>query len=168
MKLLTLLAVPLIVPISSAQVSTNLPHRDNGGSGSAAMRLIDTALGKASSAIRSGKAVSLTVDNRSVPYTARVVNGRVYVPVRLFMETGQRVIWDRQSMRASVRDQEGAQKRSIDFSAYPTRSENRPAPSMRPLFEKGRLWVPLAATLGAFDYMVDWVPTSSRLNIRTS
>ena len=159
MKRLTLLAVGLAAPFALAQGQT---------SNSAAMRLIDKALGGATSAMRSGKTVNLTVDNRSLPYTARVVSGRVYVPVRVFMETGQRVIWDRQSMRASVRDQEGSQKRSIDFSAHPTRSENRPSPSMRPLFEKGRLWVPLAATLGAFDYLVDWVPTSNRLNIRTN
>jgi acyl-coenzyme A thioesterase PaaI-like protein len=159
-----------VVAMACAQVSTNQLHDDGAGSanGGTAMRLIDTALSKASSAMRSGKAVSITVDNRSVPYAARVVNGRVYVPVRLFMETGQRVIWDRGSMRASVRDQEGGQKRSIDFSAHPTRSENRPPASMRPLFEKGRLWVPLVATLGAFDYLVDWVPSSNRLNIRTN
>lgn len=170
MKACVTLAGLAVVAMASAQVSTNQPHNENAGAqnGSAAMRLIDTALAGASSVMRNGQTVNITVDNRTVPYTARVVGGRVYVPVRLFMETGQRVIWDRQSMRASVRDQEGAQKRSIDFSAYPTRAENRPPASMRPLFEKGRLWVPLAATLGAFDYLVDWVPTSSRLNIRTN
>ena len=136
--------------------------------GSSTVRMSGMAIGKASGALRGGKAVTLTVDNRSVAYAPKLIGKMLYVPVRFFSETGQRVTWDGTDMRATVQEESGTQKNAIDYDAKRGQKNFRAGASMRPVYEKGRLWVPLASGLAAFGMYAEWVPTSSRLNVRTN
>lgn len=132
------------------------------------IRMSNVAIAKLASALKAGKKVMLTVDSRSVAYTPRLIGSMVFVPVRFFNETGQDVAWDGTDMRATLRDPNGKQKNSIEYDAMRGQANFKPGKTMRPFYEKGRLWVPLASGLGAFDLLAEWVPTSSRLNVKTN
>ena len=163
MKAFFLLIALGVAAISSAQA----PDGSSPASANQNEKMIGMAVTKASSALKAGKKVSITVDNRTVTYVPKLINGMVYVPIRLFQETGQTVVWNAPDMRATLRSENGSDKASIDFDAKVARATNKPSPGMRPVYEGGRVWVPLAAGLAPFGHLVDWVPTSNRLNIRT-
>lgn len=131
------------------------------------LRMSNMAIMKMASALRAGKTVTLTVDNRSVPYTPKLIGSQVYVPVRFFSETGQDVTWDATDMRATVTNTNGKRKNSMQYDARPSMDRNKPGMSMKPVFQKGRLWVPLASGAGAFELYAEWVPGSNRLNLKT-
>ena len=69
-------------------------------------------------------------------------------------------------MRATVSNTNGKRKNSMSYDAMPGKG-NKPGKSMKPIFEKGRLWVPLASGVGAFELFAEWVPGSNRLNLKT-
>ena len=123
---------------------------------------------QAMTALNAGKKVTLTVDNRAVPYAPKVMGKLVFVPVRFFQEAGLTVIWDKGDRRATVRDQNGPSKASIEYDASVSQKNRQPGPSMRPMYQKGTLYVPLASGLAAFGLMAEWVPTSSRINVRST
>jgi len=152
------------VSFASAQVTGASPTTV---APSSTVRLIDAATLKAMTALRSGKKVTITVDNRSVAYAPKLIGKMVYVPVKFFEETGQKVIWDGRDMRATVRSQDGPTKNSIEYDAKRGQRNFQPGPSMRPVYQQGRLWVPLASGLAAFSLVTEWVSTSNRLNVRT-
>ena len=163
MRAFLLLSALGIVAAASAQ-----SHDDTSpASANQNEKMIGMAVMKASSALKMGKKVTLTVDNRTVTYAPKLINGMVYVPIRLFQETGQTVVWNAADMRATLRSENGSDKASVDFDAKVVRATNKPSPGMRPVYEGGRVWVPLAAGLAPFGHLIDWVPTSNRLNIRT-
>lgn len=127
----------------------------------------NAAVSQALSAVAKGRKVSVTVDNRSVAYAPRRFGSMLYVPVRFFTETGQKVTWDRNDMRATVREDDGRRKASVEYDARIGQRNRQPGPSMRPRYEKGTLYVPLASGLAAFGLYAEWVPSSNRLNVKT-
>ena len=135
---------------------------------SSTTRMSNMSIAKARDVLKTGKAVTITVDNRAVVYAPRLVGSMVYVPVRFFAETGQEVVWDGTDMRATIRDQNGATKNSVEYDARRGRANFRPGKTMRPFYEKGRLWVPLASGLASFGLLAEWVPSSSRINVKTN
>lgn len=164
MRSLVLLTMAGVGAVAFAQN----PQDSSPAGGGQTQKMIGMAMTKAADAIREGKTVTITVDNRSTSYAPKVISGMVYVPIRLFQETGQQVVWDARNMRAILRSQNGPQKQSVVFDTAVRRRTNQPTPSMRPVYEGGRVWVPLAGALAPFGHMVEWVPTSDRLNIRTN
>lgn len=135
---------------------------------SSTTRMSNMTIAKALGALKTGKAVSITVDNRAVAYTPRMVGSMLFVPVRFFTETGQEVVWDGSDMRATIRDQNGAKKNSVEYDARRGQANFRPGKTMRPFYEKGRLWVPLASGLASFGLLAEWVATSNRINVKTN
>lgn len=131
------------------------------------LRMSNMAIMKLAAALRAGKKVTLTVDNRSVAYSPKLIGSQVYVPVRLFSETGQEVSWNASDMRATVSNTSGTRKNSMTYDAMPATGRSKPGMSMKPVFEKGRLWVPLASGVGAFELYAEWVPSANRLNLKT-
>ena len=163
MKAFLLLAAFGVATVASAQ---NDPMGSPAGSTST-LRMSNVAIAKMAAALRAGKKVTLTVDSRSVAYAPKLIGSMVYVPVRLFSETGQEVRWNATDMRATVSNNNGRRKNSMSYDAGPAMGRNKPGMSMRPVFEKGRLWVPLASGVGAFELFAEWVPGSNRLNLKT-
>lgn len=138
----------------------------NQRSDSAAMRLVKDASEKVEAALKAGKTVTITVDNRLTDYAPRMVKGRLLVPARLFKETGQRVLWTGADKRGVIRDDRDP-RRTVDMDAREPR-DSRPSPAMRPYLENGRLWVPLVQTVSSFGHSLTWVPGSNRLNVSTN
>ena len=135
---------------------------------SSTTRMSDMTIAKAMSAQRMGKTVTITVDNRAVAFSPVVRGSLLFVPVRFFAETGQEVTWDGSDMRATVRDQNGPKKNSVEYDAKRGQANFRPGKTMRPFYEKGRLWVPLASGLASFGLLAEWVPASNRINVKTN
>ena len=163
MKALLFVAALGVASMVSAQDDqTGSPAGSN-----STLRMSNMAIMKMASALRAGKSVTITVDSRSTAYAPKLIGSQVYVPVRLFSETGQEVVWNATDMRATVSNVNGKQKNSMQYDAMPANGRNKPGKSMRPVFEKGRLWVPLASGVGAFGIFAEWVPTSNRLNLKT-
>ncbi len=163
MKALLLTAAVVATSFASAQTSESSPAGEGVG-----VKMSNDAVAKAYAAIQGGKSVSLTVDNRTVPYAARNIRGMLYVPVRFFMETGANVIWDGTDMRATVRQQNGRRKQALEYDAKRGQKNFAGPANMRPVYEKGRLWVPLASALAAYGHLAEWTPTAGRLNVRTN
>lgn len=134
---------------------------------SSTTRMSDMAIGQAMAALKSGKKVTITVDNRTVDFAPKLMGKMVYIPVRFFQETGQTVVWDKGDKRAQVTDNSGTQKNSVQFDATPSQKNRQPGPSMRPMYQKGTLYVPLAAGLGAFGLLAEWTPSANRINVKT-
>lgn len=130
-------------------------------------RMDNETVANAMTAARSGKKVTLTVDNRTVAFSPRLIGNMLYVPVRFFGETGLKVTWDRGDKRATVRDENGPAKNSIEYDASVPQKTLQPGPSMRPVYQKGTLYVPLATGLAAFGLLAEWVPNSNRINVRS-
>ncbi len=118
--------------------------------------------------MKAGKKVTLTVDNRTVAFVPKLVGALLYVPVRFFTETGQQVIWDKGDKRATVRDENGTAKNSVDYDASVSQKNRQPGPSLRPMYQKGTLYVPLASGLASFGLLAEWVPESNRINVRSN
>lgn len=152
-----------IAAAAVAQTSDSSPAGEGVGA-----KMTSAAIMKASAAIKRGKAIGLTVDNRTVPYTAKNIRGMLYVPVRFFAETGQRVTWDGTDMRATIHQDNGPTKKTLEYDAKRGQKNFAAGAAMRPVYEKGRLWVPLASALAAYGHLAEWVPSAGRLNVRTN
>lgn len=163
MKAFLLAAFLGAAAVASAQTSDSSPAGEGAGT-----KMTKDAVMKASASLKRGKTIGLTVDNRTVPYAAKNINGMLYVPVRFFAETGQRVTWDGSDMRATIHSDNGPRKQTLEYDARRGQANFKEGASMRPVYEKGRLWVPLASALAAYGHLAQWVPSSNRLNIRTS
>lgn len=135
---------------------------------SSTTRMSDMAISQAMTALKAGKKVTITVDNRTVGFTPRLMGKMVYIPVRFFQETGQTIVWDKGDKRAQVTDQAGTQKNSVQFDASVSQMNRQPGPSMRPMYTNGTLYVPLESGLASFGLLAQWVPTSNRINVKTA
>ena len=131
-------------------------------------RLADKAIMQAMAAMRMGKKVTITVDNRSIPYAPTMMAKMLYVPVRFFMETGQKVVWDKGDMQATITDPNGVAKNSVEYDASSPKKGRKPGPTMRAMLKGGTLYVPLSSALASFGLVAEWVPTSNRINVKSN
>ncbi len=130
------------------------------------MKIAKGAADSVTSALRRGKTVTISVDNRLTDYTARLVGGRLLVPARLFNETGQRVLWTGADKRGIIRDDRDP-RRTVEMDAREPK-DGRAVAAMRPILENGRLWVPLVSTISSFGHTLAWTGASNCLNISTN
>lgn len=159
--------IVLVVAAATAFAQEGDLNRSTGAvTDSAAMRLVNKAVASAADSVRAGKKVAITVDNRLVSFSPRLVKGRLLVPARLFEEAGQKVMWENHDKRGYIRDDRDP-RRSVDLDAREPRDQ-RDVAALRPYLENGRLWVPLAQVVGSLGHTLDWVPSSNRLNLRTN
>ncbi len=135
---------------------------------SSTTRMSDASISKAMAALKAGKRVTITVDNRTVAFAPKLMGTMVFIPVRFFTETGQKIVWDKSDHRATLTQVNGPRKNSVEFDGSVSQKNRQPAPSMRPMYQKGTLYVPLASGLASFNLLAEWVPTSNRINVRTN